>query len=462
MFALTFQVIVRLQVYILSVCLATHILLFGFAQANSNSSAKVSQVAEEENVQLDGLPIDSISIENTIGRTRDSFIRGKLSLKEGEPYLLAELEEGLKRLRATRLFRDARAKAFQRIVNNESRVHIEIVLDEKWTTLPDIRFGGGGGTAFFRLGVYDINWMGLGVEGLISYENRNGTNNGDAWFRWPRAFETNNLFGAGIRRSALLLTDYDENRQVRGGELMSKTTLLLDFERPLTDHIIFGYRMEPEWVTFNQFQVAANVVSANREFERPLSQGSRRILHRTQIRLSYLDYAGVLTDGFEFTSEWIPAISGFGSDTDILITRHELKFFKILNWETNLGVKAVIGTSSDSKPENEYRLGGLNEVRGYYDGEFKGRYLMLSNIELRKNLFETWSFVWQPTVFYDIGKVEDTPEGLKEGKVRDAFGIGLRIIPDFVHLAALRLDYAWGVSDSRNSGGLSFGLLQFF
>ena len=411
---------------------------------------------------LEGLPIDSISIENSIGRTRQSYILARLALSKGAPFRQAALKSGLARLKSTRLFKTVEAQAFLRNVKGEDRVHIEITLTEKWTMLPDFRFGGGGGTAFFRLGVYDINWFGLGVEGLISYENRNGTNNGDLWMRWPRAFGTGNLIGTGIRRTAALLNYYDANRQVKGGELMSKTTILFDIERHLTDHIIFGYRMEPEWVSFNQYQIAANVAAANRKYDRTLSAGSRRILHRTKLKYSHLDYHGVLTDGFEFTTEWVPAFARFGSETNLLITHHELKFYEIFNWQTNLAIQVVYGTSSDAKPENAYRLGGLTEVRGYYDGEFSGRYLLLSNIELRKNLFETWSFVWQPTLFYDIGKVSNTAKGLRNEPIRDSAGMGLRIIPDFVHLAALRIDYAWPVSDSRNLGGLSFGLLHFF
>jgi hypothetical protein len=51
---------------------------------------------------------------------------------------------------------------------------------------------------------------------------------------------------------------------------------------------------------------------------------------------------------------------------------------------------------------------------------------------------------------------------LAQQTLRDGVGFGLRLAPDFVHLATLRLDYAVGMSDRRNSGGISFGLLNFF
>lgn len=407
---------------------------------------------------LSGMPIDSISIQNTKGRTRDSFVRLKLKLREGDPYDPEALASGLDRLRDTRIFRSVRAATFRR----DSAVHIELVLDEKWTTLPDVRFGGGGGTSFFRAGVFDINWFGLGGQGLIAYENRNGTNNGDAWLRYPNAFGSDHLIGGGLSRTTTLLYDYGPRREVLGGQAMSKTTLLLDYEYSFTNWLIFGYRMEPEWVSFNDYQISTNAKRANDAIGRNPSAATRRILHRLQWRLTTLRYEGVMTDGLEVTLQWLPAFRDFGSDRDLLITRNDIRTFLILPDEWNLAGRLTLRTSSGRRPEDTNRMGGLTEVRGYFDGEFVGRYALFSSFEARKSLVTTWSFVWQPAVFYDWGLIADSWSKLAQQKLRDGIGFGLRLAPDFVHLATFRLDYAWGLSDRRNDGGLSFGVLHFF
>lgn len=408
---------------------------------------------------LNGKPIESLSIQNQVGRTRDSFVRKKIGLTEGMDFDAQLLEEGLARLRDTRIFKDVSASAFDR----GGKVHLEVILNEKWTTLPDVRFGGGGGTAYFRVGVFDINWFGLGGQGLIAYENRNGTNNGDAWLRYPNAFGTHTLLGAGLTRNTTLLTEYGKDRRILGGQAMSKTTILLDSERSvLSDRFIVGYRIEPEWVSFNDYQVASNVQRENEAQGRKPSPETRRILHRIQLWLNFLEYKGVMTEGWEVVSQAVPAFEGFGSDYDVFLSRHYLRFFRILPLETNLATRITLATSSSSKPENLNRLGGLTEVRGYYDGEFVGRYTLFGNAELRKALFSTWSFVWQTAVFYDCGVVGRTMADLTKQTLRDGIGFGLRLAPDFVHLATLRLDYAMGLSDQRNSGGISFGLLNFF
>jgi outer membrane protein assembly factor BamA len=416
-------------------------------------------VSPAEFAALSGKSIESLSIQNQIGRTRDSFVRKKIGLTEGMPFDAQTLKEGLARLRDTRIFKDVTASAFDR----GGKVHLEVILNEKWTTLPDVRFGGGGGTSYFRVGVFDINWFGLGGQGLIAYENRNGTNNGDAWLRYPNAFGTNNLLGAGLTRTTTLLTEYGSDRRILGGQAMSKTTILLDSERSVfSDRLILGYRMEPEWVGFNDYQISSNVQRENEAKGRKPSPETKRILHRIQLWLNFLEYKGVMTDGWELVSHLVPAFEGFGSDYDVFMSRSYIRFFSILPYETNLATRVVLATSSSSKPENLNRLGGLTEVRGYYDGEFAGRFALYGNAELRKALFSTWSFVWQTAVFYDCGVVGRSMADLGQQTLRDGVGFGLRLAPDFVHLATLRLDYAIGMSDSRNSGGISFGLLNFF
>jgi hypothetical protein len=432
---------------------------FGAATPDKPQSPDQTMLQHDEGSQgqLDGRIIDSISIQNSRGRTRGAFVVHKLRLREGQPFFAQQLDEGLQRLRDTRIFKTVSGQAFGR----GDKVHIELILEEKWTTLPDLRFGGGGGTSYFRAGVFDINWFGLGGQGLIAYENRNGTNNGDAWLRYPNAFDTGHLLGGGISRTTTLLTDYGPNRQVAGGQAMSKTTLLVDYEYAFTNWLIFGYRMEPEWVSFNDEQIASNVQQANDAAGRRPSPATRRTLHRVQWRLTNLHYEGVLTEGMELTLQALPAFKEFASDSDLLLTRSDLRAFAILPREWNLAGRLTLRTSSDSRPENTHRMGGLTEIRGYFDGEFVGRYALYSSLEVRKNLFSTWSFVWQPAVFYDFGVVANSWQPLWSQKLRDGIGLGLRVAPDFVHLATFRLDYAWGLSDRRNEGGLSFGVLHF-
>lgn len=423
----------------------------------------VAGIQAEERLGADaaaGRRIESISIHNPTGRTRQSYVRAKLGLTEGDVLTQAALAAGLQTLRNIRIFREVSADLFQG--KSPDAVHIDLQLDEKWTTLPDLRFGGGGGTAFFRFGVYDINWLGLGVEGLLSYENRNGTHNGDAWFRWPNALETQNLFGLGMRRKTEILNAYDDSHVVLGGEAMVKTTLLLDYERPLTDLVVFGYRMEPEWVEFNTDLVSDEARRANATSGRMPSAPTRRILHRTQLQIGRINYIGVRAEGIDLQTQWLPAFAGFGTDRDLLITSHQLRIFWMLPIDSYLAARAVYATSSSGRTEDLQRLGGLNEVRGYRDLEFAGRHVAYANVEYRQNLFRTWSLVWQPAVFFDTGWTADTPDQLTSARARDAAGLGMRIIPEFVHLVAVRLDYAFALSDPHNGGGISFGMLQLF
>lgn len=407
-----------------------------------------------------GRRIESISISNPSGRTRQSYVRAKLGLAEGDVFSRSALEAGLQTLRNTRIFSEASADIFQG--KDLDAVHIDLQLDEKWTTLPDLRFGGGGGTAFFRLGIYDINWLGLGVEELLSYENRSGTHNGDAWFRWPNALKSINLLGLGVRRQTQILNVYDEDHTVRGGEAMLKTTLLLDFERPLTEFVVFGYRMEPEWVEFNTDMVSDEARRANAASGRIASAPTRRILHRARLRIGRVNHVGVRAEGVDLHTDWLPAFAGFGTDKDLLITNHQLRLFWMLPIDSYLAARVVYASSSSGRPEVLQRLGGLNEVRGYRDLEFSGRHVAYANLECRQNVFKTLFLVWQPALFFDFGWTAETPAELTTARVRDAAGIGILMIPEFIHLVAVRLDYAFALSDPRSGGGLSFGTLQFF
>jgi outer membrane protein assembly factor BamA len=430
---------------------------------NDQQSTQEPSVPPEARLTADtafGLQIESISINNPRGRTRQSYVRTKLGITEGDSFSSEALSYGLQALSNTRIFKNVHAEVFQGKAPGSA--HIDLHLEEKWTTLPDLRFGGGGGTAFYRLGVYDINWLGLGIEGLFSYENRNGTHNGDAWLRWPHAWETQNMFGFGIRRQTDILLDYSSDQTVLGGEAMTKTTLLLDFERPLTNLVTFGYRMEPEWVAFPASMVPDKAKQGNEALGRLTSEQTRRILHRTQLRIGRINHYGAHARGLELQTQWLPAFAGFGSDRDLLLTSHQLRFFWLMPFDAHVAARAVYETSSSGRSEDLNRFGGLGEVRGYRDLEFSGRHIAFANLEYRQTVFRAWSLIWQPAVFFDTAWAADTVWGLTTARARDATGFGLRIIPEFVHLIAVRLDYALAVSDPRNGGGLSFGMLQLF
>ena len=140
------------------------------------------------------------------------------------------------------------------------------------------------------------------------------------------------------------------------------------------------------------------------------------------------------------------------------------KFFHLLpRFWGNIGVHGVVGQSTSESPAFQYYIGGLDAVRGYYDGQFLSQAFWRLNLEYRVASIQTPWFVLQHVFFSDVGNIGSDVYRAVTSE-RDPFvgyGFGVRLISPRVHRFNVRLDYGW-VAGRDGPGGVSFGFQHFF
>ncbi len=116
--------------------------------------------------------------------------------------------------------------------------------------------------------------------------------------------------------------------------------------------------------------------------------------------------------------------------------------------------------SDDVIPFNALRrLGGDDELRGYFEGTYLDQHMLYFDVEYRMPLFEDndepiWK-LWKHmsiAAFFSGGKVYNEEEGLNFSNFRMSFGGGVRFKISKSQRTTLRLDYGIGLAD--NAGGI--------
>lgn len=99
-------------------------------------------------------------------------------------------------------------------------------------------------------------------------------------------------------------------------------------------------------------------------------------------------------------------------------------------------------------------LGGQKLLRGYYQGRYRDKFFVMTQLEYR------W-LVWRPfalVVFGGVGGVASAPAKLQGDKAKPAGGVGARYFFDDKGRISLRLDIAFG----QNDQGFYITLLEAF
>ncbi len=100
------------------------------------------------------------------------------------------------------------------------------------------------------------------------------------------------------------------------------------------------------------------------------------------------------------------------------------------------------------------RFGGMNAMRGYYDGRFRDRNLVMAQVEYRMPLFSRFGLVG----FAGVGTVAPTLGELDLLKPMFSGGAGLRFVFDKKEHIVIRMDVGFG----RDSSGIYFSIYEAF
>ena len=126
----------------------------------------------------DFFKVGKIKVEG-FTRTDDAVILREIEIKSGDVVNKERLDFAITRLENTQIFYQLSYK-----VSGKGKVrNITFLGQDRWTTIPILKFSAGGGTAQTTVGVYDPNIFGKYFMLGAQYERLGDTNSGVAWYK---------------------------------------------------------------------------------------------------------------------------------------------------------------------------------------------------------------------------------------------------------------------------------------
>lgn len=146
----------------------------------------------------------------------------------------------------------------------------------------------------------------------------------------------------------------------------------------------------------------------------------------------------------------------FGSDFSFSRFSVDASYFYTLPWADHIAAfNFYTDIGIGQPPFNQMAfLGGPKKMRGYYEGQFRERSLVLLQAEYRAQIWKRLSGV----AFLSYGMVGRSISDFSLPDARMAGGAGLRFMIDKAERINLRLDYGYG----RYGGGLYFTVGEAF
>lgn len=148
----------------------------------------------------------------------------------------------------------------------------------------------------------------------------------------------------------------------------------------------------------------------------------------------------------------LPNLHAFGSDFEF--TRFSVDYVKYFSKEKNIIAINLYGVSTlGEAPFNELAfIGGRRKMRGYYEGRFRDRNLLMAQAEYRRKLFWRVGMV----AFGGYGVVARDFDKFEAQNIRPSGGLGLRYELDKKENINIRLDFGFGENGSAGTY-LTFG-----
>lgn len=343
-------------------------------------------------------------------------------------------EAGLQRLRNTALF--------AKVSGTWSPDSQRVVLSEKWTTIPIFKLRSGGGVTAFTVGLYDPNILGKFLEAGAQYENHDGTHSGVAWFREPRFLGTRTLLGGDVWLTHRLREDF-AGEISRGWHGERRVRLHLFVEPEMREGIVphLGLEGLDDTLSSDLLELSSDLSPTRRP-----GLSSRSLVANVGLRLGTIDTDLEMQEGWTLEPRADLSLIGPSFHRESIEARGFLRPVSRLN----LASRVFWGTGSQRSEFHDWRIGGLEQVRGLPDNFLLGDQAWFANLEARTTVWRGDLVRLQTVAFADAGGIPGVDR-------RESFGAGVRILSPKLYRLVVRLDWAHGFE-----GGLSGGLQQFF
>ena len=430
------------------------------------SAGAFAQADPQFNTEHDNKVLAKIEV-NGLTKTNRKIVTNELDMKIGKKLNAVDFQESFNRLFNLQIFSEI---DFNLKKDKNEKSVLVIDLKERWTLIPIAKVLSGGGSTQFTLGAFDINVLGEFIELGAQYETLNGSPGFVHWFRNPRLFGKRLRVGYdlwNVTRNRLLFTSSvpgGETAQAIGGYTVNRKRYNFFLDKEFIFWFNLGVGVDITENTASSSELGDDLISRNSQngFLIPGELNEHAVY--TYFRLGRLNIQNYLVEGIQTDWNFRFANEGLGgNETSRRITKNTRLFF-LLPYEQNIGLNLSLGHTDSQNFQNNFFVGGLDNVRGFQDGQFFGNNFWQANAEYRISSYRSHWFVLQHVAFYDVGNVANDFETLFSDNPRDPFhsvGAGIRLISPAIFRFNLRIDIAKGLNYNQPTN-ISFGLQQFF
>ncbi|WP_196890755.1 POTRA domain-containing protein [Aureivirga marina] len=386
-----------------------------------------------------------------LDKTKPSFVKSIIKVKEGEPLDSLILNKDIDRLRRLPSF----AHVYFQVKDDVVTYHFQ----ENFTILPDINLWTVSDELWFKVGAYEYNLLGRNITlgGFYQYNTHNsyGVN-----LKIPF------LFGSrfGVELNHMNWTS-DEPLYFGPNDIEATYTY-----QNRSIELLGFYELDFK----NTFSVGGtffnerynHVEGADEITDKPLTLNIDKWLLKFNYEYNNVKQHFFYVDGIANSFYFQSVKTAEGVADDFLIGWNDVKYYKRVKEKGNLAFRFRVGlaTNNDS-PFAPFALDNHINIRGIGDRIDRGTATVILNNEYRHTLYENDWLGIQGVGFVDTGLIrqpgEDISNFLRANKVNVYPGIGLRFLHKRIYNAVIRIDYGYGVT-RNSSNGLVIGLGQYF
>jgi outer membrane protein assembly factor BamA len=397
------------------------------------------------------LLIEEVHVEG-LTHTDPAVVLTELDLRVPQKISEAELQNAIQRVWNLNLFVTVKHRLERR--KNQHVLVLEV--EDRWTLIPIVKFGGGGGVSYYVLGAYNPNVLGKYLELGSQYENLGGRGSVVSWFRKPHLFgDRRARLGADVWVLSRNRQFYDENRNVIGGFNTMRRRLNVFYDYFVTDFFRPGIALDLQNDETSESGLSDETLEENEDRARDVDGEEDFHFLRLYATLGRQDIEEELVRGWSLSPSLQYQLNR--AQDPLFIFRTDFLWAKVFQRRQNLAYRLSTGHNSRTTLSQDSYLGGLEHLRGFLDSQFAATNFAFQNLEYRFPLRYGTRLTLQQVIFHDVGHFV----GNEGSHLVQSVGTGVRLIFPKIYRLNLRLDF--GVSYGEFPGkNVSFGLQQLY
>ena len=387
-------------------------------------------------------------------KTKDYVITREMRMKPGEVFNSQKARRSMQRVYNLGFFDDVSVRILPG-KENPDNIIMELTVVEKRTGSFGIGAGYSSEDGFLGMvSIGDTNFRGTGdsVKAMYEFGGDSGDDSGYSISYtkpWLDEKETSGTFRIYDRKFEY--DDYDNHGDLIETYDKKNEGYELTFGRPINEYTtnFLGFKINKTEYRghVSDLDRSTNTSWLNENF------GETRSITASQVR----DTRDNIYNPTEGSRTGVSIeYAGLGGDFDYTkLTLNGQKYYKVGHAQV-VAVRGSVGFSPDDLPEASlFEVGGQNSVRGYREGQFSGRKMLMGTVEYRfplankvqGALFSDVGDAWSGKTWGDWNSIEN------DLNLHASVGLGVQMQTP---IGALRLDYGWGEDGGRlhfNVGG---------